>query len=117
MTDEGKAESCRTVTQLPELPCALLRVVAVGTGIAIHEVAREDVIHEDGQLARRGRDGLRFPGAGGQSVESPERRLGPPEDGRGEPKRRGGTIRRGLRLRAGELARIPCFSGRASATR
>ena len=65
VTDEGKAESCRTLTQLPELPCALLRVVAVGTGIAIHEVALEDVIHEDGQLARRGRDCLRFPGAGG----------------------------------------------------
>ena len=75
MTDEGKAESCRTLTELPELPCELLRVVAVGTGIAIHEVALEHVIHEDGRLARRGRDCLQFPGAGGQSaVEGPERR-------------------------------------------
>ena len=119
VTDEGKTESRRTLTQLPELPRALLRVVAVGTGIAIHEVALEHVIHEDGQLARRGRDGLRFPGAGGQAaVEGPERRLRPPEAGRGEPKRRGGAIRRGLRLRAEELARrTPCSSGRASATR
>jgi hypothetical protein len=93
------------LTQLPELACALLGIVAVGTGIAIHEVALEHVIDEDGQLARRGRDGLRFPGAGGQSaVEGPERRLGPPEAGRGEPKRRGGAIRRGLRLRAERLA-------------
>ena len=44
MTEEGKAESCRTLTQLPELPCALLCVVVVGTGIAIHEVALEHVI-------------------------------------------------------------------------
>jgi hypothetical protein len=65
---------------LPELPRALLRIVAVGTGIAIHEVALEHVIHGDGQLARRGRDGLRFPGAGGQvAVERLECRLGPPE--------------------------------------
>ena len=105
MIDEGEAESCCTVTQLLELPRALLRIVPVGAGIAIHKVALEHVIDEDGQLARRGRHGLRFPGAGGQSaVESPERRLGPPEAGRGEPKCRGGTIRRGLRLRAEELA-------------
>jgi hypothetical protein len=51
VTDEGKAESCRTLTQLPELARALLRVVAVGTGIAIHEVALEHVIHEDGERA------------------------------------------------------------------
>ena len=105
VTDEGKAESCRTLTQLPELPSALLRVVAVGTGIAIHEVALEHVIHEDGQLARRGRDRLRLSGAGGQAtVEGPEGGLRPSEAGRGESKRRGRAIGRGLRLRAEELA-------------
>jgi hypothetical protein len=83
VTHQGKTESRRTLTQLPELPRALLRIVGVGTGIAIREVALEHVIHEDGQLARRGRDGLRFPSAGGQAaVEGPERRLGPREAAR-----------------------------------
>ena len=106
VTDEGKAESCRPLTQLSELPSAVLRVVAVGTGIAIHEVALEHVIHEDGQLARRGRDRLRLSGAGGQAtVEGPEGGLRPSEAGRGESKRRGRAIGRGLRLR--ELRSLP----------
>ena len=35
VADQGKTESRRTLTQLPELPRALLRIVAVGTGMAL----------------------------------------------------------------------------------
>src|SRR4029453_10419219 len=75
-TDEGEAQPRGPLARLAELPGALLSVVAVGARVAVHEVTFQDVIDENRELARGGRDRLRLPDARGQPpIERAEGRL------------------------------------------
>lgn len=72
--DELEAETRRLIAKMSQLSRALQRFVDVCAGVVVDEVAFEDVIDQDGELAGGGRHRLRLADARREpSEEGPER--------------------------------------------
>src|SRR5262245_32936458 len=88
LIDERKAEARGVFAKLSKVTRPLVGLVGVRARILIDEVAFEDVIHEDGQLARCRGDGVWLAQAGREAtIECPQGRGRATERGGCQPKR------------------------------
>src|SRR5216684_3447795 len=78
--DEAEPERGGALAEATQDTRALLNVVGIGAGIAIHQLSFEGAIDEGRELAGGRGDGLRFANPGGQPpIEGPESGLCAPE--------------------------------------
>jgi hypothetical protein len=110
---ERKPKLVGTLTQAAEDAGALLGIVRIGAWIAIHEVALERVVNQDGELARGGGNGLGLANARGQStIKRAESGLRAAQACGGKTQDSGRAIRRGLGARAEKPAARDLVFGR-----